>query len=103
MNFTKITPLFNRVVVKRLLAPSKTQGGILLPEKTNTSQKVGMVTQVGPGKLNSNGVLIKTTINPGDYVLLPDYGGVKVPKSAGSDEEYTIYQEEDILGVVNKL
>ena len=101
MNYTKIRPLMNRVVVKKLQAPQKTIGGILLPDKSNSSQKIGLVTEVGPGKLNSYGVLIKTTLNAGDYVLLPDDGGVKVPKNQNSDEDLTIYQEEDILGIVD--
>ncbi len=102
MNFTKIRPLMNRVVVKRLQMPTQTSGGILLPTKNDT-QKIGMITEVGPGRVNSAGVMVKTTLIPGEYVLLPDYGGVKVPKSADGNEECTIYQEEDILGVVNKI
>lgn len=101
MNYTKIRPLMNRVLVKKLLAPTKTTGGILLPDKTQSQTKVGMVVEVGPGRHGQNGVFVKPTLNPGDYVLLPDYGGVKVPKNPGSEEELTIYQEDDILGVVN--
>jgi chaperonin GroES len=100
MNFSKISPLMNRVVVKRLKAPQSTVGGILLPDKLNSSLKVGLITEVGPGKINSKGVHINTTLQPGDWVLLPDYGGVKVPKIQNSDEELTIFQEDDILGIV---
>lgn len=101
MNYTKIKPLLGRVLVKRLQAESVTSGGILLPDKGNNQQKVGVVTEVGPGRQKSNGTFVKTTLKPGDYVLLPDYGGVKVPKQLGSDQEYHLYQEDDILAVVN--
>lgn len=101
MNYTKIKPLMNRVLVKKLQVPTKTTGGILLPEKTNTQQKVGLVTEVGEGRLNHSGILVKPNLKPGDYVLLPDYGGVKVPKNQNSEEELFLYQEDDILAVVN--
>lgn len=101
MNYTKIRPLMNRVLVKKVQLPTKTTGGILLPEKQNAQQKIGVVAEVGPGKHNFNGVFVKPTLKPGDYVLLPDYGGVKIPKNQNSEEELVIYQEDDILGVVN--
>lgn len=101
MNYTKIKPLGTRILVKRLVAPSKTQGGILLPENQGAKNKVAMVSDVGPGKYNHAGSFIKTNIKPGDFVLLPDYGGVRVPPQQGSNEEFFIYQEDDILGIVN--
>lgn len=36
------------------------------------------VVEVGPGNLNDKGETIKLTVQKGDTVLLPDYGGVKV-------------------------
>jgi chaperonin GroES len=91
----------NRILVKKIQQSTKTAGGILLPETTNVQHKIGVVTEVGTGKYNVNGTHIKITLKPGDFVLLPDYGGVRVPKKAESEEEFYIYQEEDILGVVN--
>jgi chaperonin GroES len=101
MNYTKIRPLMNRVLVKKLQQPTKTTGGILLPEKNTSNQKVGMITDIGAGRHLHNGSFVKPSLKPGDYVLLPDYGGVRVPKKPDSEEEYYIYQEDDILGVVN--
>ncbi len=101
MNYSKIKPLMNRVLVKKLQVPTKTTGGILLPEKTNVQQKVGIVTEVGQGHQNRSGVVVKPNLKPGDYVLLPDYGGVKIPKNQNSDEEFILYQEDDILAVIN--
>jgi chaperonin GroES len=101
MNYTKIKPLLNRVLIKKLQMPTKTTGGILLPDKTSGPQKVGVVAEVGQGRQLQSGVFIKPSLKAGDYVLLPDYGGVKVPKNGPSEEEYYIYQEDDIIGVVN--
>eukprot|EP00465_Bigelowiella_longifila_P010140 CAMPEP_0185256384 /NCGR_PEP_ID=MMETSP1359-20130426/5490_1 /TAXON_ID=552665 /ORGANISM="Bigelowiella longifila, Strain CCMP242" /LENGTH=40 /DNA_ID= /DNA_START= /DNA_END= /DNA_ORIENTATION= len=35
----------------------------------------------------------------GDDVLLPEYGGQKVKLG---DDEYTLYQDNDILGILSK-
>ena len=102
MNYTKIRPLLNRVLVKKVQLPTKTVGGILLPDKTHAQQKVGMVADVGEGRFNSTGVFVKTSVKPGDYVLLPDYGGNMVPKKPNTDEELFIYAEEELLGIVNE-
>ena len=101
MNYTKIRPLLNRILVKKIQQSTKTAGGILLPETNSAQHKIAIVTEVGPGKFTQNGTHIKTTLKPGDYVLLPDYGGVRVPKKVDSEEEYFLYQEDDILGVAN--
>ena len=31
-------------------------------------------------------------------MLLPEYGGVKVDADAGSEEEFFLFRDEDILG-----
>lgn len=98
IKFSKIKPLFNRVLVKRVEPPQKTAGGILLPNQGNS--KIGQILDVGIGRQNQKGELIKPSLLPGQFVLLPDYGGLKVPKQEGSEEEQYIYQEEDIIGVV---
>jgi chaperonin GroES len=102
MNFTKIKPLMNRVLVKKLVQPTKTSGGILIPDKMGGPTKIALIQDVGPGRYLPNGTLVKPSLKAGDYVLLPDYGGVKVPKKDQEENaEYFIYQEDDILGVVN--
>ena len=87
-----------RILVQKYVPSKKTSNGILLPDSKNTSN-VALVLEVGPGKVNDNGNLIKPTLKAGQWVLLPEYGGVKVPKTE-SKEELLIYQEEDIIAVV---
>lgn len=102
MNFQNIKPMMNRVLIKKLTAPSKTAGGILLPENKNKNMKIGKVVEVGEGKVNAQGVLVKPNLSVGQFVMLPEYGGVKIPKSSKSatEEELEIFQEDDIIAVV---
>jgi chaperonin GroES len=94
----KVQPLLGRVLIQKYVPSKKTSSGVLLPDSKNTSN-IGLVVEVGSGKLNENGQQIKPTLKAGQYVLLPEYGGVKVPKTE-SKEELVIFQEEDIIAVV---
>jgi len=102
MNFQKVKPMMNRILVKKLEAPTKTAGGILLPENKNKNMRIGQIVEVGEGKHNAQGILVKPNLTVGQYVMLPEYGGVKLPKISkdSADEELTIFQEEDIIAVV---
>jgi chaperonin GroES len=94
----KVKPLLGRVVVQKYVAPKKTTSGILLPD-SKVANNVAKVIEVGPGRLSDNGTLIPPTLKAGEYVLLPEYGGIKLPKTEGYEELY-IYQHEDIVAVV---
>ena len=102
MNFQKIKPMLNRVLVKKLVAPTKTAGGILLPENKNKNMLLGKVVEVGAGKQNAKGELVKPNLSIGQYVMLPEFGGDKIPKISkdSADEELFIFQEIDIIAVV---
>lgn len=100
MNFSKVKPLLNRVLIQKIGGSTKSAGGLLLPDK-NKNIKIGKVIEIGTGKLNAQGQTIKPTLSVGQYVMLPDYGGVKVPKANEKDEtEVLIFQEDDIIAVV---
>ena len=98
-NVTRIKPLHSKILIKKLVPPQKTGSGIIIPNsKTNTSN-VGKILEIGEGQYNDNGTFVKTSLQKGQFVLLPDYGGVKLPKTQ-ENEELFIYQEDDILGIV---
>ncbi|KAF5945581.1 hypothetical protein HYC85_015809 [Camellia sinensis] len=73
----RLIPTFNRVLVEKIVPPSKTTAGILLPEKSSKLNS-GKVVAVGPGMRDKVGNLIPVGVNEGDTVLLPDYGGTQV-------------------------
>nr|ABN08541.1 GroES-like [Medicago truncatula] len=73
----RLIPLFNRVLVEKIVPPSKTTAGILLPEKISKLNS-GKVVAVGPGVHGKDGKLLPVAVKEGDTVLLPEYGGVEV-------------------------
>ncbi|KAF3453114.1 hypothetical protein FNV43_RR05650 [Rhamnella rubrinervis] len=93
----RLIPLFNRILVEKIVPPSKTNSGILLPEKTSKLNS-GKVVAVGPGIRDRDGKLIPVHVKEGETVLLPEYGGTEVKLG---DKGYHLYREDDILGTLH--
>ncbi|KAI3987595.1 hypothetical protein MKX01_028590 [Papaver californicum] len=73
----RLIPCLNRILVEKIVPPSKTTAGILLPEKTSKLNS-GKIVAVGPGARDRDGKLIPVSLKEGDTVLLPEYGGTEV-------------------------
>ena len=83
--------------VKRVEAPTKSIGGILLPESTQSKLNEGVVLAVGPGKRDKDGTLLPMGVQVDDKVLLPQYGGSEIEIE---DEEFVLFRDDDIMGVL---
>lgn len=94
-----ISPLDDRVLIRRTVAPAVSKGGILLPDQVKKEKpREGIVEAVGDGKLLPDGTRAKMTVQVGDMVLFSTYGGSEV-EWAG--EPWLIIQEQDILAIVH--
>ncbi|EPS74306.1 hypothetical protein M569_00449, partial [Genlisea aurea] len=93
----RLIPLFDRVLVEKIIPPSKTSAGVLLPEKT-TKLNSGKVVAVGAGSHDREGKRIPVSVKEGDTVLLPEYGGTQVKLG---EKEFHLYRDEDILGTLH--
>ncbi|GAU22780.1 10 kDa chaperonin [Trifolium repens] len=93
----RLIPTFNRILVEKIVPPSKTSAGILLPEKTSQLNS-GKVIAVGPGSRDKSGNLIPPSVKEGDHVLLPEYGGSQIKLD---DKEFHLFRDEDILGILH--
>ncbi|XP_050230953.1 10 kDa chaperonin, mitochondrial-like [Mercurialis annua] len=93
----RFIPTLNRILVEKILPPSKTTAGILLPE-SSAKLNSGKVISAGPGLRTNEGKTIPTSVKEGDTVLLPEYGGTQVKLD---DKEYFLYRDEDILGTLH--
>ncbi|XP_033211942.1 10 kDa heat shock protein, mitochondrial isoform X2 [Belonocnema kinseyi] len=91
----RLIPLFDRVLIQKAEAITKTKGGIVLPEKAQAKVLKGTVVAVGPGSKNDKGEHLPLTIKVGDTVLLPEYGGTKV--TLDEEKELHLFRESDIL------
>ncbi|KAA8517340.1 hypothetical protein F0562_017654 [Nyssa sinensis] len=92
-----LIPSLNRILVEKIIPPSRTNAGILLPEKT-TKLNSGKVVAVGAGVHDREGKLIPVGVKEEDTVLLPEYGGTEVKLG---DKEYHLYRDDDILGTLH--
>jgi chaperonin GroES len=95
----KLTPLADRVIVKRLEAETKTKGGIVLPDTAKEKPKRGKIKAVGEGKRLDSGELVKPSVKVGDEVIFSSFAGTEVTVE---DEELLIMGQDDILAVVRK-
>lgn len=91
---TKLQPMFDRVLVKKIEAETQTKGGIMLPENQGKVHS-GEVVAIGTGARNREGDFHKPLLKVGDKVLLPEYGGNKVDLNG---EAHWVYREGDIIG-----
>ncbi|KAI3834879.1 hypothetical protein MKW98_015992 [Papaver atlanticum] len=94
----RLIPSLNRVLVEKIVPPSKTTAGILLPEKT-AKLNSGKVVAVGPGAKDREGNHIPVCVKEGETVLLPEYGGMNVKLG---EKEYLLYGDQDILGILRE-
>lgn len=95
----KVTPLGDRVLVKRLEPLQKTKGGIVLPDSAQEKPKEAEVIAVGPGKVNEKGERIPVYVKVGDKIVFTSYAGTEIKVDG---EEYLIMREEDILAKLEK-
>jgi len=92
-----VVPLNDKIVVKRLEAADKTEGGIILPDTAKEKPKQGKVRSLGDGKLLENGKRAPFQVKEGDRILFTSYAGTEVNIDG---EELLIMTEDDILAVV---
>jgi chaperonin GroES len=93
----KVTPLSDRVLVRRLEEKEEKRGGIIIPDTAKEKPMQGEVIAVGPGRLDESGKRISPDVKKGQKVLIGKYAGTEV-KIEGDD--YVILREDDILGIV---
>jgi chaperonin GroES len=94
---TKIRPLQDRIIVKRVEEEEKTKGGIIIPDTAKEKPIEGKVIAVGNGKVLEDGKVRPLDVKAGDRILFSKYAGTEI-KIDG--DEHLIMREEDILGVI---
>ena len=93
----KLVPLFDRVVLKKMVEEETTASGSVLPgqgDKEKPGQ--GEIIAVGPGGL-VDGKEVKMQVKAGDKVLYSRYAGSDVELDG---VKYVVIKQSDILAVM---
>ncbi len=95
---SNITPIGQRVLVKRLEAEEVSAGGIVLPDTAQEKPQEAEVVSLGTGGKDDDGNTIEFAVKAGDKVLISKYGGTDVKVNG---EDMLILSESDILGIIS--
>ena len=97
---TKITPLHDRVILKRIEDNvNQTAGGLFIPDSAKEKPQEGEVIAAGNGKYKEDGTRQSLDVKKGDRVLFGKYSGSEIKLDG---EEYIIMREDEILGIINR-
>ena len=91
-----VTPLHDRVLIKRIEEKETVRGGIIIPDTAKEKPQEGAVIAVGAGKIEK-GERVPMDVKVGDRILFGKYSGTEI-KIEG--EEYLILREEEILAKI---
>merc|ERR1712241_745177 len=94
MAYRGFKPLFDRVLVQRVAAETKTKGGILLPGEAK-QLPIAKVLSVGEGLRMEDGSVRPLNVAVGERVLLPEFGGQKIKLG---EDEFDLYRDAEFLG-----
>ena len=93
----KLVPLFDRVVLKKMVEEETTASGIVLPgqgDKEKPGQ--GEIIAVGPGGV-VDGKEVKMQVKEKDKVIYSKYSGTEVEIDG---ETYLVVKQNDILAII---
>ncbi len=94
---TKVRPLHDRVIVRRLDEEEKSAGGIIIPDAAKEKPIQGKVVAAGNGKILDNGEVRPLDVKAGDTVIFSKYAGTEIKLDG---EELLMMREDDLLGVI---
>ena len=96
---TNITPLHDRVIVRRIEEGEQIRGGIIIPDSAKEKPQEGEVVAVGAGKYKEDGTRQALDVKAGDRVLFGKYSGSEIKLDG---EELLIMREDEILGIIER-
>ena len=95
---SKLRPLHDRVLIKRLEEQDEKHGSIIIPDSAKEKPQEGKVIAAGTGRVTEEGKTLPLVVKAGDRILFGKYSGSEV-KIDG--EELLIMKEDDILGILD--
>ena len=96
---SKLRPLHDRVIVKRLEEERVSAGGIVIPDSATEKPTRGKVIAAGTGRILEDGNVRPMSLKEGDTVLFGKYAGQEIKIQ---DVEHLIMREDEVLAVIEK-
>ena len=97
---TNITPLHDRVILKRIEDNvNQTAGGLFIPDTAKEKPQEGEVIAAGEGKYKEDGTRQALDVKAGDRVLFGKYSGSEIKLDG---DEFIIMREDEILGIISR-
>jgi len=93
----KVTPLRDRILVKRIEETEQKKGSIIIPDSAKEKPTEAEVVAVGSGRILESGERLPLAVKAGDKVLIGKWSGTEV-KVEG--QEYLILKEDEVLGIL---
>jgi len=94
---TRLRPLHDRVLVKRLEEQDERHGSLIIPDSAKEKPQEAEVIAVGTGRVTDDGRTLPLIVKKGDRVLFGKYSGSEVTLDG---EEFLVMKEEDVLGIL---
>ena len=94
---TKVRPLHDRIVVRRIEEKETARGGLIIPDTAKEKPQEGEVLAVGNGKVLDNGTKVALDLKVGDKVLFGKYSGTDIEVDG---EKVFLLREDDVLAVL---
>jgi len=94
---TKVRPVYDRILVKRIEEQEVKKGGIIIPDTAKEKPQEGEVVAVGNGKILDDGTRVVLEVKAGSRILFGKYSGTEVKID---EQEYLIMREDDVLAIV---
>jgi chaperonin GroES len=97
MQTASFRPLYDRVLVKRIDAETRSAGGLYIPDNAKEKPQQAMVVAIGTGRILKDGTVRALEVKAGDRVLFGKYSGDEIKLDG---ESHLILREDDILAVL---
>ena len=94
-----VSPLHDRVLVRRLEEKETAKGGIIIPDTAKEKPHEGEVMAIGADKIEK-GKRVPLDVKVGDRILFGKYTGNDITID---DQEFLILREEEILAKVSGI
>jgi chaperonin GroES len=91
----ELVPLNNMMLIKKVDAIEKTEGGLVLTGKAKVQKTEGTIVAAGPGRANSDsGLMIEMPVEVGESVVYGAFDGTEINYN---DKTHILIRDDDVL------